>query len=152
LIGVKEAIPTNRKDAYWHERAVGKLSAFKQGSEWTLKRAGKSRSPDVRHLRRAVAMSRQGKLSSALEEIDKAQAHRPNDPYLQELKAELLIRNKRFAQSAQEYAKAVSMDPNNARALNGYGRALLANKQTTNQPRHFLYSKKPAILIFAIRV
>ena len=131
LIRAKEAIPTNLKDAYWHERAVGKLSAFTQGPEWTLKRAGKSRSPDVRHLRRAVAMSRQGKLSSALEEMDKAQAHRPNDPYLQELKAELLMRNKHFAQSALEYAKAVSMDPNNVLALSGYGRALLANKQTT---------------------
>ena len=33
-------------------------------------------------------------------------------------------------QSAKEYAKAVSMDPDNALALSGYGRALLANKQT----------------------
>jgi predicted Zn-dependent protease len=63
--------------------------------------------------------------------MDKAQAYRPNDPYLQELKAELLMRNKRFAQSEKEYAKAVSMDPKNALALSGYGRALLANKQTT---------------------
>ena len=131
LIGPKGALPTNRNDAYWHERAVGKLSAFVQGSEWTLKRAEKSKNPDVRHLCRAVAFSRQGKVSSALEEIKKAQAHRPNDPYLQELKAELLMRNKRFAQSAKEYAKAVSMDPNNALALSGYGRALLADNQTT---------------------
>lgn len=130
LIKTKEAIPRNRKNAYWHERAVGKLSAFIRRPEWTLKRAGNSKSADVRHLRRAVAFSRQGKVSSALNEMKKAQAQRPNDPYLQELRAELLMRNKHFAQSAKEYAKAVSMDPDNALALSGYGRALLANKQT----------------------
>jgi predicted Zn-dependent protease len=130
LVKTNATIPTNHKDAYWHERAVGKISAFIRGPEWTLKSADNAKSTDVRHLRRAVALSRQGKVSSALEEMEKAQELRPNDPYLQELKAELLMRNKRFAQSVKEYSKAVSMDPNNALALSGYGRALLANKQT----------------------
>ena len=129
LIGAKKELSTDRKDAYWHERALGKLSAFINRPEWTLKSADKSKNPDVRHLRRAIALSRQGKVVSALDEIEKAQAQRPNDPYLQELKAELLMRNKRFEQSAKEYEKAVSMKPNNALALSGYGRALLADGQ-----------------------
>ena len=131
LVKTNVTTPTNRKDAYWHERAVGKISAFLREPEWTLIRADNAKNSDIRHLRRAVAFSRQGKVSSALEEMDKAQALRPKDPYLQELKAELLMRNKHFAQSVKEYSKAVSMNPHNALALSGYGRALLANKQTT---------------------
>lgn len=129
LIGVKNEHPKDRKDSYWHARAIGKLSAFESRPDWTLKNADKSTSSEVRYLRRAIALSRQGKADSALNEMDNALAHRPKDPYLQELKADLLMRNKRFGLASKEYEKAVSMEPNNALLLSGYGRALLADNQ-----------------------
>ncbi|MFZ9119863.1 MAG: tetratricopeptide repeat protein, partial [Paracoccaceae bacterium] len=84
---------------------------------------------DVKHLRRAVAFSRQGKLEEAINEISKAQRKRPKDAYLQDLKAELYMRHKKFDRAAKEYQKAADLDGTNALILAGYGRALLASNQ-----------------------
>ena len=116
---------------YWHNRAIGKLSAFLKNSDWTLKNSLNSPYTDVRHLRRAIAYSRQGKLNEAIGEIEKAQDFRPNDAYLHELKAELYMRHKKFLHATEEYKRASELDPTNALILAGYGRALLAADQNT---------------------
>lgn len=112
---------------YWHARALGKLSAFIRGPDWTLQRADKSVTKDIAHMRKAVALSRQGKLDQALAEMDKAQALRPKDPFLMDLRAELLMRARQFKASAQTYAKAAALAPNAPLILAGQGRALLAS-------------------------
>ena len=58
---------------YWHDRGIGKLSAFLRNPAWTLKNAQSSAYREVEHLRRGVALSRQGKLEAAIQEISKAQ-------------------------------------------------------------------------------
>jgi predicted Zn-dependent protease len=98
--------------------------------DWTLKNTDSSSHEDVKHLRRAVALSRQGKLEEAINEISKAQRKRPKDAYLQDLKAELYMRHKKFDRAAKEYQKAADLDGTNALILAGYGRALLASNQT----------------------
>ena len=123
--------PAQDKNAlYWHDRAIGKLSAFVRAPDWTLKNTDSSSHEDVKHLRRAVAFSRQGKLEEATNEISKAQRKRPKDAYLQDLKAELHMRHKKFDRAAKEYQKAADLDGTNALILAGYGRALLASNQT----------------------
>ena len=120
----------NKTALYWHDRAVGKLSAFVRNPDWTLKNAQSSKYKDVEHLRRGVALSLQGKLEAAIREISKAQNLRPNDAYIQDLKAELYMRNKKFKLASLEYHKASELAGKNALILAGYGRALLASKQT----------------------
>jgi predicted Zn-dependent protease len=83
-------------------------------------------------MRKAVAYARQGKIKAALDEMKNAQALRPNDPYLQDLKAELLMRDRQFARAAQEYLIAAKMDPKNALILAGLGRAQLASGQISD--------------------
>ena len=123
--------PARDKNAiYWHDRAIGKLSAFVRTPDWTLKNTDSSSHEDVKHLRRAVAFSRQGKLEEAINEISKAQSARPKDAYLQDLKAEFYMRHKKFDRAAKEYQKASDLDGSNALILAGYGRALLASNQT----------------------
>ncbi len=123
--------PARDKNAiYWHDRAIGKLSAFVRAPDWTLKNTDSSSHEDVKHLRRAVAFSRQGKLEEAINEISKAQSARPKDAYLQDLKAEFYMRHKKFDRAAKEYQKASDLDRTNALILAGYGRALLASNQT----------------------
>lgn len=123
--------PARDKNAiYWHDRAIGKLSAFVRTPDWTLKNTDSSSHEDVKHLRRAVAFSRQGKLEEAINEISKAQSARPKDAYLQDLKAEFYMRHKKFDRAAKEYQKASDLDRTNALILAGYGRALLASNQT----------------------
>lgn len=121
--------PSDNSARYWHARAVGKLAAFSRSPSWTLSRADKSISTDIKHMRKAVAYARQGKIKAALDEMKNAQALRPNDPYLQDLKAELLMRDRQFARAAQEYLIAAKMDPKNALILAGLGRAQLASGQ-----------------------
>ena len=114
---------------YWHARALAKISAFSQNPDQILKKSKTAFSQDISHMQRAIALSRRGKLPQALKAIEKAQALRPNDPFFQDLKAELLMRNRQFSQAADAYSKAVSMAPDQALMLAGQGRALLAAGQ-----------------------
>jgi predicted Zn-dependent protease len=112
---------------YWHARVVGKLSAFQRASSWTLGRVKDSHSEDIKHMRSAIAHGRAGNLTSAIQSIDRALALRPNDPFYQDLKAELYMRNRAFSDSARAYKKAHDLRPKDAVILAGYGRALLAD-------------------------
>ena len=120
------AVPQNLA-LYWHARAVGKLSAFIRSPDWTLQRADKSITQDIKYMRKAVALSRQGKITQAMQQMDQAQRLRPKDPFLMDLRAELLMRARQFQASAQTYAKAASLAPSSPLILAGQGRALLAS-------------------------
>ena len=111
---------------YWHARMVAKLSAFQRAPSWTLGRINDSLSEDIKHMRTAIAQGREGKLTSAIKSIDRALALRPADPFYQDLKAELYMRNRAFSKSARSYKKAHHLRPKDAIILAGYGRALLA--------------------------
>jgi predicted Zn-dependent protease len=111
---------------YWHARVIGKLSAFQRAPSWTLGRINDSLSEDIKHMRTAIAQGREGKLTSAIKSIDRALALRPADPFYQDLKAELYMRNRAFSKSARSYKKAHDLRPKDAIILAGYGRALLA--------------------------
>ena len=122
-------LPSDPGMVYWHARVVGKLSAFQRAPSWTLGRVKDSHSEDIKHMRSAIAHGRAGQLNLAIQAIDRAIAQRPNDPFYQDLKAELYMRNRAFFQSARAYKKAHDMRPKDAIILAGYGRALLADGQ-----------------------
>ena len=127
---VQEPTSPNPNARYWHARAVAKTRAFSQDPDRTLAASGTAVSEDIAFMQRAIAFSRRGKLIQALKAIEKAQKIRPTDPFFQDLKAELLMRNRQFSQAANAYAKAVSMAPDQSLILAGQGRALLASGQT----------------------
>ncbi|MFU1476708.1 M48 family metalloprotease [Roseovarius sp. C7] len=114
---------------YWFARAKGKLSAFKRSPKWTLTRAGESGFRDVKLMREAAAHHRQSRMGRAIKSIDAALAVRRNDPYYLELRGQILMENRRFAEAANSYARAVNAAPNDALILGSYGRALLAQGQ-----------------------
>ena len=119
-------LPSDPNMVYWHARVIGKLSAFQRAPSWTLGRINDSLSEDIKHMRTAIAQGREGKLTSAIKSIDRALALRPADPFYQDLKAELYMRNRAFSKSARSYKKAHHLRPKDAIILAGYGRALLA--------------------------
>ena len=122
-------LPSDPGMVYWHARVVGKLSAFQRAPSWTLGRVKDSHSEDIKLMRSAIAHGRAGQINLAIQAIDRAIAQRPNDPFYQDLKAELYMRNRAFSQSARAYKKAHDMRPKDAIILAGYGRALLADRQ-----------------------
>ena len=120
----------NPEANYWFARAKSKLSAFQRAPKWTLNRAGEFGYADVKLMRQAVAYHRLSQTSKAVRTIDQAIAQRPNDPFLLELKGQILMESRNFGAAAAAYGHAVNMAPNNALILGSYGRALMAQGQT----------------------
>jgi predicted Zn-dependent protease len=126
LVAANPAASRNAESAdYWFTRAQGKLSAFSQAPSWTLRRVRNDDSL-VGSLRRAVAYHRQPDARRAIAEIDQLVAAHPNDPFLHELRGQILLESRQFGAAVTAYGRAVDLAPNNALILGGYGRALLA--------------------------
>ena len=118
----------NPQADYWFNRAKGKLSAFIRAPSWTLRRVGKSGGSEIDILRRAVAYHRIPRREKAIAEINKLVAARPNDPFVHELRGQILLESGQFGAAVNAYGKAVARSPKDPLILAGYGRALLALK------------------------
>ncbi|MFZ7090609.1 M48 family metalloprotease [Primorskyibacter sp. 2E233] len=132
LKGLVAGHQTGQRDPgaeYWFNRLKGKLTAFKRAPSWTLRRAKDSASQDIALMRQAAAWHRQSNLSKALSNIDGAIALRPKDPYLLDLKGQILLESRKFGPAVQIYGQAAKLAPNDAMILAGLGRALVANGQ-----------------------
>lgn len=114
---------------YWFGRAKGKLSAFERPPKWTKRTLKTSPSKDVRLMREAIMYHREAKKSQAAKAIDQAISLRPKDPYLYELKGQILIESRNLDGALRAYKRAADLAPNNSLTLGGYGRALLAKKR-----------------------
>jgi len=121
----KGAAQPNPQADYWFARAKGKLGAFLQNSSFTLRKVGRSDTSDIAVMRRAVAYHRQPNQQKAIAEIGKLAAMRPNDPFVHELRGQILLETRNYAAAVQAYGRAVNLAPRNALILAGYGRALL---------------------------
>lgn len=113
--------------AYWFARAKGKLTAFTRAPSWTLRRADDSGSADIAAMRKAIAYHRQSDLRNALAQIDAAIGMRPNDPFLRELKGQILLESRRAVDAVAVYSAAARLAPREPLILGGLGRAHLAN-------------------------
>lgn len=114
---------------YWYARAQGKLSAFLRAPSWTLRRAGSSATNDIKLMRQAVAHHRNANSQKALTLLGQAIGARPNDPYLHELRGQILLESRQVNAAINAYGRAARLAPNNALILGGQGRALLASGQ-----------------------
>ncbi len=114
---------------YWFNRAKGKLSAFLRNPSWTLRRVKKNDTTDVGLMRRAVAHHRKPDAKAARSAIDALAQKRPDDPFVHELRGQILLESRDLGGAVNAYARAAKLAPRNALVLAGYGRALLAAKQ-----------------------
>lgn len=119
------AVQSDTQADYWFARARGKLGAFLQNPRYTLRRAEKDKTA-VGMMRRAVAWHRTPDARRAMAEIAQLEAARGSDPFVQELKGQILLESRQFGPAVQAYARAVQMAPKEPLILAGYGRALLA--------------------------
>lgn len=127
--------------AYWFARAKGKMTAYTRGPKWSQRRAGESGYADVKAVREAVAFHRQSKTKRALRAIDSAIKARPNDPFLHDLKGEILMQSRNFSAAVASYGRAVQLAPRDPLILSGYGRALLATGKTKQALGHLEKSR-----------
>jgi len=113
---------------YWFARARGKLGAFLQAPGSTLRKTLKGDTSDIAVMRRAIAYHRSPNPQKALAQINKLAGMRPNDPFVHELRGQILLESRQYQAAVGAYGRAVNLAPKNALILAGYGRALLALK------------------------
>ena len=126
LVAGQKSTGPNPTANYWFNRAKGKLSAFKRAPNWTLRRLKNSGSQDIALMREAVAYHRQSNLKKSLRAVDKAIGLRPKDPFLLELKGQILLESRQFGAAVQVYKAAAHRAPREPLILAGLGRSLLA--------------------------
>ena len=114
---------------YWFARINGKLSAFLRAPRWTLDRLDQSGTADIALMREAVAWHRTPDPSRAIAAVDRLVAMRPKDPFVHDLRGQILLESRQFGAAVNAYKQAAALAPQNALILAGYGRALLAADQ-----------------------
>jgi predicted Zn-dependent protease len=92
--------------------------------------ADRSETPDAQYAR-AIAWYRKGQTDKALALLENLMQAAPHDPYLYELKAQILFEAGRVEQSIPPYAKAVDLAPKAGLIRAAYGHALLETKENT---------------------
>jgi predicted Zn-dependent protease len=117
------------KAEYWYARAQGKLSAFLRAPSWTLRRAPKSLTKDIRLMREAAAHHRQPDSKKAIATVNKLVALRPKDAFAHDLRGQILLESRQTKAAVAAFQTAADLAPKNALILGGYGRALLVAGQ-----------------------
>lgn len=118
--------PQDQSSAYWFARARGKLDAFLGNPGRTLRQLRGEQPNDIVLMRRAVAYHRIPDTAKALENINTLIQRRPDDPYVHELRGQILFESRNFGAAVNAYGRAVNLAPNHPLILAGYGQALLA--------------------------
>ena len=128
--GLKVAPLDQGASEYWFRRAQGKLSAFVRRPAWTLDRMPRSGGSDIEVMQRAVAYHRQPDPKRARAEIDRLAEMRAGDPFVHELRGQILLESRDFRGAVGAYARAAEIAPRSALILGGLGRAHLAAGET----------------------
>jgi predicted Zn-dependent protease len=135
-----------------HDRMRAKIAAYTkdQGAAGRLFRG--NRSPEAAAYGDAFTTFLYGNPANALQKVDALIKTMPKNPYLHELRGEVLMRANRPAEAAKAFASAVKLDPNRSGILQvAYGQALLATgkpdalKQATTALRQGLDRDKEYI-------
>lgn len=111
---------------YWFQRAKGKLRAFIRNPSATLRAVTKDDASDIALLMRAVAYHRRPDPEAARREIDRLAAKRERDPFVHELRGQILLESRDVSGAVAAYGRATELAPGHPLILAGYGRALLA--------------------------
>jgi predicted Zn-dependent protease len=111
-------------------RAVVKLRAFLAPYRETLRLYPEEDSSFLARYARAIAYYKIPNLEKSLAEIDVLIKQYPKDPYVQELKGQILYENGRIKQAIKYYKKAHELLPNSPLIQLGYATTLIATEET----------------------
>lgn len=110
-----------------HDMMRAKIMAYTQG-QGAVQRLFRNNPRGIAALYGdAIVTYLHGNPKTALAKADALLKQQPNNPYLHELRGDILIKANRAEDGAKAYARAVSLDPAKSGQLRiGYGQALLA--------------------------
>ena len=106
-----------------HKRMRGKLVGFLEPVNKVFRIYPESDTSLEARYARAIAHYRRPDLDAALPLIEELIAERPDDPYFQELRGQMLYENGRIAEAVPAYQKAVDLRPDSAQLTLALARA-----------------------------
>lgn len=115
--------PDSPQDQLGHQRMVAKLDGFLGQRGDVLRKWTGDSMPD--HYARAIADYRDGRIDQAIEQLDLLIDQQPTDPFLHELKGQILFESGRVAQAVSPYEMALGKLPKSALMRFGLARALI---------------------------
>ncbi|MEQ8282120.1 MAG: M48 family metalloprotease [Parvibaculum sp.] len=102
-----------------------KLFGFLDDPNTTFNRYPATDKSDYAHYARAVAYHRTGALAEALTEIDPLLESDPKNPYIHEVKGQILFESGKIEEAVAAYRQSVDLKPDDSQLHLGLGRALL---------------------------
>ncbi|MEZ5691000.1 MAG: M48 family metalloprotease [Rickettsiales bacterium] len=111
-----------------HQRMLAKLYAFLNTPTKTIRKYPESDKSLAGRMARAIAYYKIPDLEKSIIEINSIIQDYPNDPFLYELKGQILFENRRKEQALTAYQKAVELLPNYALILADLARVELAHE------------------------
>lgn len=117
-----------------HDMMRAKIAAYTgQGAYARALLSGKELKPAARLYGRAITTYRYGSPKKALPLIDQSLKGAPNNPFLHEMKGEILLRSGQPAEAAKAFARAVKLDRTNSGFMRvELGHALLETGKRAN--------------------
>lgn len=103
-----------------------KLHGFMDAPSITLQRYPDSMTTDYAYYGRAIAYHQLGEMDKALAQLEPLFKRMPDNPYLWELKGQILFESGRGAQAVPAYEQAVKLAPQSPQILLGLGQAMLS--------------------------
>lgn len=123
LGGTDPAAPSGLEARYAMVRA--KLDGFLDRPATTFRRYPASNTSAPARYARAIALHRTGRRAEAVAALDGLIRERPSDPYLHELKGQILFEGGRVRDSLGPYATAARLAPQEPLIRTAHGRALI---------------------------
>ncbi len=115
-----------------HQRMVAKLYAFLESPQRTFARYPESDTSIPAQIARAVAWFRTPNADKAIASINQLIAELPNDPFLLDLKGQILFENGRVDEAIETYKAATAILPRNGLILTDLGKSYLAQENPAN--------------------
>jgi len=108
----------------WHGRMQAKIQAF-QNPEYALTLYGRQNKSFAARYARTIAYYRKNRMPDALEILETLIREEPQNPYLYELKGQILIENARVIESVEPFETAVQLRPESGLLRLALGHALI---------------------------
>lgn len=118
-----------KKFAAPHQRMLAKIYGFLESPERTFQRYPLSNRSTAARMARAVAYYKMPDVQKSLAEMDSLIKESPKDPFLHELKGQILFENARVEESLASYAQAASLLPDSPLILTDLGKVGLSQKE-----------------------
>ncbi|MBV8938239.1 MAG: M48 family metallopeptidase [Alphaproteobacteria bacterium] len=123
--------PGTHPQAYdvMHQRMLAKLYAFLEMPPKTFARYSQTDKSIAARMARAIAWYKIPEIDKALSEMDGLIAQLPNDPFLYDLKGQMLFENGHVKEALQAYRRAAQLLPDSPLILTALGQTLIAALQ-----------------------